>query len=327
MLPSVSILIPTFNAEKWIEQAVESALEQGDDKEVIVIDDGSTDSTPEKLRSYSGRIQWERVPNNGAPAARNRLLRAARAPWIQYLDADDYLLPGKIDAQLNALQNSQDSKENQRGADVICGPEIIEWHDTATVHKTVQEISKHHDPWILLALWRLPQTGVPLWRKQALEDVNGWREDQPCCQEHELYLRLLIAGKKFVLSSVSGAVYRRFKDGTVSTSNMARVRAERMKILERLEEHLASENMLTGERIWAINQARFEMARSTWPIDRNEARSIHNTIGSQEFFPKGSSAPLGYRTAYHLLGFDLAERIAALRRDMFKRLRNALKQQ
>ncbi|MEM6498664.1 MAG: glycosyltransferase family A protein, partial [Pseudomonadota bacterium] len=189
LTPSVSILIPAYNAERWIDQAIESALAQGPDFEVLVLDDGSTDGTLARIKTFADRIRWESSPNRGAPQTRNQLLEYSSAPWIQYLDADDFLLPGKVSRQLAVL------KEHPN-ADVIFGPETIQWWRATVERTTTTFIPEPHDPWRLLALWKLPQTGASIWRRSALEDVGGWHEDQPCCQEHELYLRLLIAGKR-----------------------------------------------------------------------------------------------------------------------------------
>src|SRR5262245_58403046 len=97
----VSILIPCYNAERWISEAIESALAQTwAAKEVIVVDDGSTDRSLDIIRKFDGRIRWETGPNRGGGRARNRLLELASGEWLQYLDADDYLLPEKIAAQM-----------------------------------------------------------------------------------------------------------------------------------------------------------------------------------------------------------------------------------
>src|SRR5678815_984429 len=99
--PLVSILIPCYNAERWIRQCIESALDQTyPNKEVIVVDDGSKDASLEVIKSFGDRIRWETGPNRGGNAARNRLLQLAKGEWLQYLDADDYLLPEKISRQM-----------------------------------------------------------------------------------------------------------------------------------------------------------------------------------------------------------------------------------
>lgn len=309
MNPFVSILIPCFNAERWIGQAIESAIAQTwPHKEVIVIDDGSTDESLDIIKGFGDRIRWETGPNRGGNAARNRLLEMARGDWLQYLDADDYLKPDKVVSQVAALDTCPE-------VDVLLGPLIVEWHLDGATRIEFEKLPETRDPWTLLALWRLPQTGAPLWRKSALEDVGGWSIDQPCCQEHELYLRLLMAGKRFTFHSAIGAVYRRFANGSVSTRAPALVRGERLKIEKRIEDHLAAIGALTPRRQAAINQARFDMARSAWNEDRGQARAILATItGMGTFQPEGPAAPTLYRLAYRLVGFEMAERIAAMNR-------------
>src|SRR5438128_899411 len=99
--PLVSILIPCYNAERWIGEAISSALAQTwSEKEIIVVDDGSTDGSLQQIRKFDGLVRWETGPNRGGNAARNRLLELAKGEWLQYLDADDYLLPDKIAKQM-----------------------------------------------------------------------------------------------------------------------------------------------------------------------------------------------------------------------------------
>src|SRR5262245_36644589 len=94
----VSILIPCYNAERWIAQAIESALTQSwPAKEVLVVDDGSTDRSLNIIKSFGGRIRSEASNHRGSNQTRNRLLELAHGQWVQYLDADDYLRPGKIE--------------------------------------------------------------------------------------------------------------------------------------------------------------------------------------------------------------------------------------
>ncbi len=311
-----SVLIPAFNAERWIAEAVDSALQQcGGQIEVIVVDDGSTDGTVAALEPFEHLIHLEVGPNRGATAARNRLLHLARGEWIQYLDADDFLMPAKVDGQLKAISQKPD-------IDVLYAPFAVEWHRQGAIETNRLEIPEPHDPWAQLALWHLPQTGAPLFRRKALLDIGGWREDQPCCQEHELYLRLLMAGKRFHYADAGGAVYRRFEEGTLSTSKMDRVWRERLKIEDRLESFLRGKDMLTEHRQWAINQARFEIARDAWNEDRAIAKEAHAAIvrTGASFLPTGEAGPRSYRAVYRLLGFENAERIATATRMLRKGL-------
>jgi glycosyltransferase involved in cell wall biosynthesis len=106
MRPLVSILIPAFNAEEWIAETIESALKQTwDQKEIIVVNDGSTDRTLEVAQRYEAkRVCVTTQPNQGAAAARNRAYTLSRGDYIQWLDADDLLAPDKIARQVLALE-------------------------------------------------------------------------------------------------------------------------------------------------------------------------------------------------------------------------------
>jgi glycosyltransferase involved in cell wall biosynthesis len=105
MIPLVSILIPAHNAEKWIAETIRSAIAQSwQRKEIIVVDDGSTDQTLKIAQHYesaSVHVVWQE--NQGAAAARNKALSLSRGDYIQWLDADDLLAPDKIAKQLAAL--------------------------------------------------------------------------------------------------------------------------------------------------------------------------------------------------------------------------------
>lgn len=308
----VSVLIPCYNAECWIRQAIQSALDQTYSvKEVIVIDDGSTDGSLEIIKSFGGAIQWETGPNKGGNSARNRLLELAQGEWLQYLDADDFLMPDKVQNQICCLVDKLD-------VDVIYSPVIMEHHSEQDVVQELLPIPEPHDPWILLARWYLPQTGSPLWRRRALLDVGGWNPGLPACQEHELYLRLLMAGKRFAYCPASGAVYRQWGEHTVCNRDKPEVRRRRLDIEQGAEDYLRNNGQLTTERLWSINMARFEMARNAWQTNRAEAVRIMNTILSVQpnFVPVGIAAPVAYQWVYRALGFKLAEQIADWRRNI-----------
>ncbi len=108
--PLVSVLIPAFNCSAFLRDAIESALAQSWKKlEVIVVDDGSTDDTESVLRSFGSRVIWEKIQNSGACVARNRAFELSQGEFIQFLDADDRLLPRKIENQLpDLVQNLSD---------------------------------------------------------------------------------------------------------------------------------------------------------------------------------------------------------------------------
>jgi glycosyltransferase involved in cell wall biosynthesis len=102
---SVSVVIPTYNRAQVVAEAVESALAQRvPPLEVIVVDDGSSDGTHERLTSFGDRIVYIHQENQGVSAARNTGVRAARGELIAFLDSDDIWHPRKLEIQLHYLQ-------------------------------------------------------------------------------------------------------------------------------------------------------------------------------------------------------------------------------
>src|SRR2546427_4289384 len=107
MKPLVSILIPAFDAEEWIADTIKSAVRQTwPRKEIIVVDDGSTDQTLSIARQFaSERVSVVTQDNQGAAAARNHAFSICQGDYIQWLDADDLLAPDKIERQMEALDH------------------------------------------------------------------------------------------------------------------------------------------------------------------------------------------------------------------------------
>jgi glycosyltransferase involved in cell wall biosynthesis len=112
MSPLVSILIPAFNAQEWIADTIESALAQTwPQKEIIIIDDGSTDDTLAIARRYAGmHVLVVSQENQGAAATRNVAFSRCQGAYIQWLDADDLLAPDKVERQMQLREPSDDSR-------------------------------------------------------------------------------------------------------------------------------------------------------------------------------------------------------------------------
>ncbi|OYY65630.1 MAG: hypothetical protein B7Y51_02740 [Burkholderiales bacterium 28-67-8] len=96
----ISVIVPVYNTERYLEEALRSLLAQTlRPAEIIVIDDGSTDRTPEIARAFGDVIRYARQENAGSSAARNHGLRLARGEMIAFLDADDRYLANKLELQ------------------------------------------------------------------------------------------------------------------------------------------------------------------------------------------------------------------------------------
>jgi glycosyltransferase involved in cell wall biosynthesis len=310
--PLVSILIPCYNAERWIAQAIESALAQTWlEKEIIIVDDGSTDRSLEIIQQFDRRIHWETGLNRGGNSARNRLLELARGEWLQYLDADDFLLPDKLAQQVEFVLNHPE-------CDIVYSPVAWERIQDGARVCTETPIPEPRDPWTLLALWRLPQTGGPLWKKAVVESVGGWRVCQPCCQEHELYFRLLQTEARFEYYGRCLAVYRDFEhNGRITRKSRGELERQRLSILDRIEKYLEQSSKLTSSRRQAINDARHDLARSLWESDRQLAMNVYQRITASDssFLPTVSpSSPPIYIATYRVLGFRATQIAASCKR-------------
>lgn len=301
--PRVTIAIPCFNARRWIAASVQSALAQSwPEKEVIVVDDGSTDGSLGILEKFGPAIRLIRTDHCGGNHARNEALRNATGEWLQFLDADDYLEPEKLAQQFTEAAGGA-------AADVIYSPTWME--DARTGHRERGAIETQRDLYIQWITWQLPQTGGGLWRKSALDALGGWKEDQPCCQEHELYLRALQGGLRFVFAPTPHAVYRLWSEETLCRRNPRQVIEIKTGLLDQLRAWLEERRLWQPEHALAMGRACFEMAR-TWARDDpvGAARYHAERRARGMIAAAGPAAPAHYRALYHLLGFTPAERLA-----------------
>lgn len=305
----VTIGIPCFNAERWLGRAIASALAQTwPDCEVIVIDDGSSDSSLAVAAGFGERIRVYRKDHRGANCARNEVLARATGEWIQYLDADDELESEKI---------AQQFAETGQGAaaDVIYSPVWIETTTEGRTDRVASDTSPQRDIFAQWLAWQIPQTGGALWRRSAVESLGGWKDGQPCCQEHELYLRALKAGLRFVFAPTPHAIYRVWSDDTLCRKDPRLVVKVKTGLIDDLREWLTAQQLWTAEHERIAGRACFEMARTVARHDLDEAVAYH--AGRKErglIRLEGPAAPRSYQLAYRTLGFAMAERLADYRR-------------
>lgn len=234
----ISIIIPCFNAEQFVAEAIESSLGQTySNKEVIVIDDGSTDDSLDVIKSFGNRIRWETGPNRGACAARNRGIKLAEGDWIQFLDADDLLHPEKLQVQMpERLKNIQQ---------IVYCDHVKSYMDTGLVVKSEWNRDALPDP-VLFVLRGALQTSAPIHHRSHLLEVGGFREDLPCAQEWDLHLRIAATGKQFRRLATPLYTIRR-RDGSLSADS-SRVYRLFPEILWPVYRQLESAGVLTPER-------------------------------------------------------------------------------
>ena len=138
---------------------------------------------------------------------------------------------------------------------------------------------------------------------------------QPCCQEHELYLRALQAGLRFAFAPSPHAVYRIWSEQTLCRRDPRLVIRERTALIDKLHAWLAARGAWTETHRRIAGQACFEMARTIAKYDLAEAAAYHRERCARGLLHLGGpAAPAGYRLAHRVLGFTAAEKIAAARR-------------
>lgn len=106
--PAISVVIPVFNRERTIGRAIESALTQTrSPMEVVVVDDGSTDNTAAAVAAYREKVRYVHQENAGAAAARNRGVELSNAPWVAFLDSDDYWFDDHLARMAEAIGHTE----------------------------------------------------------------------------------------------------------------------------------------------------------------------------------------------------------------------------
>jgi glycosyltransferase involved in cell wall biosynthesis len=181
-MPTVSVIIPTFNRAGMLKQAVESVLAQDfKDFELIVVDDGSTDNTSATLRSYP-IVSVVQQPHTGVSAARNTGIKTATGSLIAFLDSDDLWLPKKLSIQSAFFQNHPDA--------LICQTEEIWMRNGKRVnpkkrHKKRSGIIFEH----AVALCLVSPSAVMM-RKDLFDMVGLFDENLPACEDYDLWLRI-----------------------------------------------------------------------------------------------------------------------------------------
>ena len=225
----VSIIIPCFNAEAWLDATIRSARAQTwPETEIIVVDDGSSDGSLALAHLHEGaRVTVVSQENRGAAAARNRGLRLARGSFVQFLDADDLLSPDKVAAQMEVLSDAPaDSVASCRWGRFRSDPSEAAFSDTAVfrdfipardflIHVAATSDMMHP------ASWLTPRA--------VAEAAGPWDESLSLNDDGEYFCRVLLRASSIRYSPDGSVWYRSGLGGSLSgqISRRAMVSAHR----------------------------------------------------------------------------------------------------
>ncbi len=234
-VPRVSVVVPVFNRPAYVAEAVRSALAQEcpGGLEVLVVDDGSTDTTPQVLAALAAadaRVRVVRQANAGPAHARNRAFREARGELLALLDSDDVWLPGKLAAQLALLDAHPRAALVHSDVDEFFEadarpwtrrPEIVSGH----VLRRLLERNVLHTMTVVL-------------RRSVVDEVGGFDPEYPPCEDWDLWLR--IAARHAIVGDAERRVRVRIHEGGISRDPLV-VYAQARRLVAAAARRLAAE--------------------------------------------------------------------------------------
>jgi len=239
--PLVSVIIPCYNAEKWVADAINGILRQTYSPiEIIVIDDGSTDGSLDVIRSFGDRVRYETGPNRGGSAARNRGFALSRGEYVMFHDADDWISEETIARLVEGIEGTENTlvwcdwyiyKETPEGPSVTPG-----WY-TQTTPKGVDHLLDWFEGWH-------PVLHAILWPRQVIVNIGGWDERLKQEQDMDVYARALIHGVTVKKVMGATAYWRHASPNAVHLGRTSASMYSRFEFINKMEAALTEQDRL-----------------------------------------------------------------------------------
>src|SRR5687768_2784108 len=198
MKPKLSIVTPSFNQAQYLEQTILSVLQQNyEHLEYIVIDGGSTDHSVDVIKRYADQITyWVSEKDRGQVHALNKGIEQATGDIFAFINSDDVFLPGAFNAIVDYFEQHPD-------CEWVCGDTIMfgDGFPTEVIRARIPRSAAQALSWD----YKAPQPGM-FWKRELIKD--GFDEKWPYDFDHDMYVRLLLAGHRCEYIPVSLAAYR-----------------------------------------------------------------------------------------------------------------------
>jgi glycosyltransferase involved in cell wall biosynthesis len=303
----VSIIIPCYNVENYVAECLDSALQQTyTNTEIICVENNSTDNTFSIVKDYAarylGKITLLQETKQGAPAARNKGLTAAQGEWIQFLDADDRLLPGKIERQVEEIEKSGES------FDIIISPLTRVLVSSKIVHIEIAP-----EVWAGLITSRAGSTCSNLYKKDILTKINGWDETRVSSQEAWLLFALLKNNAKVKLFDKDETIVNERSSGSISKTNRSGNWERYLVFRKEIWDYLKEKGKLTPALEAKLKGYIFDSIRMIYKENPRQACKLFLDVVKPNFFPVPSDATSKkYILIYRLLGFSATEKLFSI---------------
>jgi glycosyltransferase involved in cell wall biosynthesis len=253
----ITVVITCYNHGRFLSTAIESVLAQNYQyKEIIVVDDGSTDNTKEIASQYSS-VRYVYQANQGLSAARNKGIAESSGNYILFLDADDWLLPNALSVNYKCLENHPNT------AFVSGGFEIVK-ESTQQITKMQSSVEKEHFN-CLLEFNYISMVATVLFRRWVFEEVL-FDSTLQACEDYDIYLK--IARKYPVLHHTELIAAYRFHETNMSYNTLMMVDAT-ITTIKRQEPYLTSkqehESLRKGIENWKLHYSKVIYGRYLLP--------------------------------------------------------------
>lgn len=296
-MTQVSIIIPFYNKQDTLKDCINSALNQiSVDSQIILVDNNSSDKSngiAKEFANASNKVTLLHAETQGSSYARNAGVLNCTSTWIQFLDADDTILPKKIVSQLETANEH---------VDIICSP-----------HTAVEENNKHEKKlnpniWMGLIEGNLGVTSSMLFRRTAIVQAGLWSHSMPNNQEYELIFRMLKAGSKILMTQNNYTIKNNLLSDSITSNTLHLYPRIAIALREEIEAYLEDQSLLDDKLRNALYRFYYDKICWLYKFDSKAALGLHKKHFSLK--SNRSVIPFPNNIIENVFGFTIPRKIS-----------------